>query len=52
MEPKKKNKPNALVIVLFGLIILMMLVYFVLVMFFPSILEHLTTGELQAVPDK
>lgn len=52
MEPKKKNKPNGLVIILFGLIVLMIIIYFILVMFFPTVFELLNTGDIQPVPDK
>ncbi|MCF2219726.1 hypothetical protein QX233_09040 [Chryseobacterium gambrini] len=52
MEPKKKNKPNSLVIILFSMIALMIVIYFILVMFFPTVFESLTTGEIQPVPNK
>lgn len=51
MEPTKKNKPNGLVIVLFGLIILMIVIYFILVMFFPEIYQYLTTGGTTSTPN-
>lgn len=49
MEPKQKNKPNALVISLVGLVALMIILYFIFVMFFPTIFDGLNTGELQPV---
>ncbi|MDH6253066.1 phage shock protein PspC (stress-responsive transcriptional regulator) [Chryseobacterium sp. H1D6B] len=52
MEPKKKNRPNALVIVLFSLVALMIVIYFILAMFFPTIFEHMSTGDIQPVPNK
>ncbi|PIF44974.1 hypothetical protein CLU96_1973 [Chryseobacterium sp. 52] len=52
MEPQKKNKPNSLVIILFSLIVLMIIIYFILVMFFPTVFEHMSTGDIQPVPDK
>lgn len=52
MEPKKKNRPNNLVKILFALVILMVIIYFVLVMFFPTVFEHMNTGDIQPVPDK
>ncbi|WEK69997.1 MAG: hypothetical protein P0Y62_00320 [Candidatus Chryseobacterium colombiense] len=52
MEPKKKNKPNSLVIILFALIALMIIIYFILVMFFPSVFDLMNTGDIQPVPDK
>jgi hypothetical protein len=51
MEPKKKNKPNSLVLILFSLVVLMVIIYFVLVTFFPAVFESLNTGNLQPVPD-
>ncbi|SMP24015.1 hypothetical protein [Chryseobacterium profundimaris] len=51
MEPKKKNKPNTLVVILFSLIALMVIVYFILVTFFPAVFESLNTGDLQPVPE-
>lgn len=52
MEPNKKNKPNGLVIVLFSLVVLMIIVYFILAMFFPTVFEHMSTGDIQPVPNK
>lgn len=52
MEPQKKNKPNGLVIILFSLVVLMIIIYFILVMFFPTIFEHMNTGDIQPVPNK
>jgi len=52
MEPIQKNKPNALVITLIALVALMIVIYFILVMFFPAIFDGLSTGELQPVPSK
>lgn len=52
MEPTQKNKPNSLVIILFSLIALMIVIYFILVMFFPTVFEHMTTGDIQPVPNK
>ncbi|WP_164464383.1 MULTISPECIES: hypothetical protein [unclassified Chryseobacterium] len=52
MEPKKKNKPNSLVIILFALIALMIIIYFILVMFFPTVFDLMNTGDIQPVPDK
>ncbi|MBK1895728.1 hypothetical protein [Chryseobacterium paridis] len=52
MEPQKKNKPNSLVIILFALVVLMIVVYFILAMFFPTIFEHMSTGDIQPVPNK
>ncbi|SDQ07371.1 hypothetical protein SAMN05421664_0325 [Chryseobacterium soldanellicola] len=52
MEPQKKNKPNSLVIILFALVVLMVIIYFILVMFFPTVFEHMTTGDIQPVPNK
>ncbi|MDQ0780780.1 t-SNARE complex subunit (syntaxin) [Chryseobacterium sp. W4I1] len=52
MEPTKKNKPNNLVKILFALIILMIIIYFILVMFFPTVFEHMSTGDIQPVPNK
>lgn len=52
MEPTKKNSPNNLVKILFALVILMIIIYFVLVMFFPAVFEHMSTGDIQPVPNK
>ncbi|MGE8432231.1 hypothetical protein SAMN05421768_104221 [Chryseobacterium joostei] len=52
MEPKKKNKPNSLVIILFALIALMIIIYFILVMFFPTVFDLMNTGDIQPVPNK
>ncbi|WP_288435415.1 hypothetical protein [uncultured Chryseobacterium sp.] len=52
MEPKKKNRPNSLVIILFSLIVLMIIVYFILAMFFPTVFDLLNKGEIQPVPNK
>lgn len=52
MKTNNKNKPNSLVIILFALIALMIIIYFILSMFFPSIFEHMSTGDIQPVPDK
>ena len=49
MEPQTRNKPNSLVLILFALVILMIVIYFVLVMFFPTVFEHMITGEIQPV---
>lgn len=49
MKPIEKNKPNALVITLIALIALMIVIYFILVMFFPTVFDGLSTGELQPV---
>lgn len=49
MEPKQKNKPNALVIALIALVALMIVIYFILVMFFPAVFDGMTTGDLQPV---
>jgi hypothetical protein len=49
MEPKQKNKPNALVVTLIALIALMIVIYFIFVMFFPTVFESLNTGEIQPV---
>ncbi|WP_185146946.1 hypothetical protein [Chryseobacterium echinoideorum] len=49
MEPQKRNRPNNLVLILVALIALMIVIYFVLVMFFPTIFEHMNTGEIQPV---
>jgi len=51
MEPNK-NKPNSLVIILISLVALVIVVYFILVMFFPAIFDSMTTGEIQPVPNK
>ncbi|MDR6514155.1 hypothetical protein J2780_000719 [Chryseobacterium camelliae] len=50
MEPTKKNKPNTLVVILFSLIVLMVVIYFILVTFFPAVFSTLNTGDLQPVP--
>ncbi|PXW13734.1 MULTISPECIES: hypothetical protein [Chryseobacterium] len=52
MEPKKKNRPNSLVIILFALIALMIIIYFILVMFFPTVFDLMNKGEIQPVPNK
>ncbi|WP_165585178.1 hypothetical protein [Chryseobacterium soli] len=52
METSKKNKPNALVIILFSLVVLMIIIYFILAMFFPTVFEHMSTGDIQPVPNK
>ncbi|WP_157676876.1 hypothetical protein [Chryseobacterium sp. T16E-39] len=52
MEPQKKNKPSSFIIILFALIALMIIVYFILVMFFPTVFEHMSTGDIQPVPNK
>ncbi|WP_185147104.1 hypothetical protein [Chryseobacterium sp. KBW03] len=52
MEPKKKNRPNSLVIILFALIVLMIIVYFILAMFFPTVFDLMNKGEIQPVPYK
>ena len=52
MEPIQKNKPNALVITLIALIALMIVIYFILVMFFPTVFDGLSTGELQPVKNQ
>ncbi|WP_415326432.1 hypothetical protein [Chryseobacterium sp. MMS23-Vi53] len=52
MEPQKKNKPNSLVIILFALVVLMIIIYFILAMFFPTVFDHLNTGDIQPVPNK
>lgn len=52
MEPKKKNKPNMLVIALFSAIVLMIVIYFILVTFFPAVFSVLNTGNIQPVSDK
>ncbi|MCX8531364.1 hypothetical protein [Chryseobacterium luquanense] len=50
MEPQKKNRPNSLVLILFGLVILMIIIYFILVMFFPTVFDLMNTGEIKPVP--
>ncbi|MDR6403510.1 MULTISPECIES: hypothetical protein [Chryseobacterium] len=52
MEPRKKNKPSTLVVILFSLIVLMVIIYFILVTFFPGVFSSLNTGDLQPVQDK
>ena len=52
MEPQKKNKPNSLVVILFALVALMVIIYFILVMFFPTVFDYMNTGDIQPVPDK
>ncbi|WP_171817624.1 hypothetical protein [Chryseobacterium sp. StRB126] len=52
MESTKKNKPNSLVIILFALIALMIIIYFILVMFFPAVFDLMNTGDIQPVPNK
>ncbi|UKB85330.1 hypothetical protein LF887_06805 [Chryseobacterium sp. MEBOG06] len=52
MEPTKKNRPNALVVILFALIALMIIIYFILAMFFPTVFDHMNTGDIQPVPNK
>lgn len=52
MEPQKKNRPNSLVIILFALIILMIFIYFILVMFFPTVFDLMNTGEITPVPKR
>ncbi|MFC4381686.1 hypothetical protein [Chryseobacterium bernardetii] len=52
MEPTKKNKPNSLVIILFALVVLMIVIYFILVTFFPTVFDMMNTGDIQPVPDK
>lgn len=49
MEAQNKNKPNTLVIVLFGLIILVVLFYFIAALFFPEVLSFLNSGDAQPV---
>lgn len=49
MEPKQKNKPNALVITLVALVALMIVIYFILVMFFPAVFDSMSTGDIQPV---
>ncbi|MBD8082690.1 MULTISPECIES: hypothetical protein [Chryseobacterium] len=49
MEPKQKNKPNALVISLVALVALMIVIYFIFVLFFPTVFDSMNTGELQPV---
>ncbi|MFL9833280.1 hypothetical protein [Chryseobacterium terrae] len=49
MEPQKKNKPNTLVIILFSLVVLMVIIYFILVTFFPGVFAGMNTGDLQPV---
>lgn len=51
MEPQKKNKPNGLVIVLFALVILMIIIYFILAMFFPTVFDLMNTGEIKPIPN-
>lgn len=52
MEPKKKNKPNSLVVILFALVVLMVIIYGILVTFFPAVFSSLNTADLQPVNDK
>ncbi|WP_262989107.1 hypothetical protein [Chryseobacterium gilvum] len=53
MEPQKKNTPNIWIIILFSLIPLMVIIYFILVTFFPGIFSGMTTGDIQTVsPNK
>ncbi|HCN52098.1 MAG TPA: hypothetical protein DIT10_23955 [Chryseobacterium sp.] len=52
MEPTKKNKPNSLVVILFALIVLMIVIYFILAMFFPTVFDLMNTGDIQPVPNK
>nr|WP_315029171.1 hypothetical protein [uncultured Chryseobacterium sp.] len=52
MEPTKKNKPNSLVVILFALIVLMIIIYFILAMFFPTVFEWMNTGKVQPVPNQ
>ncbi|MXS70141.1 MULTISPECIES: hypothetical protein [Chryseobacterium] len=49
MEPQKRNRPNNLVLVLIALTALMIIIYGVLVMFFPAVFENMNTGEIQPV---
>ncbi|WP_407402693.1 hypothetical protein [Chryseobacterium sp.] len=49
MDTQNKNRPNNLVIILFGLIILVVVFYFIIVMFFPEVLSFLNTGSSQTV---
>lgn len=50
MEPQKKNRPNSLVIILFAMIALMIIIYFILVMFFPTVFDLMNTGDIKPVP--
>ncbi|MCU7615926.1 MULTISPECIES: hypothetical protein [Chryseobacterium] len=50
MEPQKKNRPNSLVIILFAMIALMIVIYFILVMFFPTVFDLMNTGDIKPVP--
>jgi len=51
MEPKRqnKNKPNLFIIILFSLIPLMVIIYVILHMIFPSLFQSLPSGEIQPV---
>lgn len=49
MEPKKKNKPGPLVVTAIAVIVLMIVLYFVLVMFFPDLFQSMNVGESQPV---
>ncbi|WP_294248118.1 hypothetical protein [uncultured Chryseobacterium sp.] len=49
MEPSKKNKPHISIIILFSLIVLIVVVYMILVTFFPAVFSGLNTSEIQPV---
>ena len=51
MEPSKKNTPGPLVIASIAIIVPMIIFYFIITMFFPDLLQSMSTGEVQAVPD-
>ncbi len=49
MEPSKKNKPHISIVILFSLIVLIVVVYMILVTFFPAVFSGLNTSEIQPV---
>ena len=49
MEPTKKNKPGPLVIAAVGVIVAMIVIYFILMTFFPDLFQNMNTGEAQPV---
>jgi len=49
MAPKRKNKPNLLMIILFSLIPMMIIIYVILQLVFPSLFQGMPTGEVQPI---
>lgn len=49
MEPSKKNKPAPILIIGIAAIVIVIISYFILLAFFPSLFQSMPTGEQQPI---